>query len=126
MALVNSGKGSGMKRPLHMVAAVACASLIAIPAHAKCDLSRVVGYTLVAAKTVTHYIEEGRGRNESKDGFEGCDFDRIIVFEDGTGVRCAGFGYQFAFRPTAYVFARDGNMKMCVDDELYDITAIRG
>ena len=55
----------------------ACAFvLVSSPAYAECELDDVVGYTLIAAKTIDGYIEKG----QRKDGFEGCDYDRIIVF----------------------------------------------
>lgn len=49
---------------------VVSAFLGASQAWARCDLSRVVGFTLVAKKTVVAYIEHG----ERVDGFNGCNF----------------------------------------------------
>lgn len=102
----------------------ALASLCAFSTAAlgDCDLDDLVGYTLIASKTIDGYIEHGK-RN---DDFEGCDFDRIIVFDDNTGVRCTGYNYSYSYRPTAYIFSQGrGSMKMCVEDELYDIAPIR-
>ena len=91
------------------------------PALAECDLDDVVGYTLLASKTIEGRIDEG----QREDDFEGCDFDRIIVFTDGTGVRCATYSYSYAYRPDAYIFSNGISMKMCVDDEYYDVRPIR-
>lgn len=90
-------------------------------ARAECNLSDLVGYTLLAEKTIAGYID-----NEKKgDDFEGCEFDRIIVFDDNTGVRCATYSYSYSYRPDAYIFASGpGSMKMCVEDELYDVTPL--
>jgi hypothetical protein len=91
-------------------------------ARAECDLSELVGYTLLAEKTIDGYIENGK----KSDDFEGCDFDRVIVFDDNTGVRCMTYSYTYSFRPDAYIFAGSaGSMKMCVEDELYDVAPLR-
>jgi hypothetical protein len=55
-------------------------------ARAECDLSELVGYKLVAQKTISGYIEDGK----RSDDFEGCDFDRIIVFSDNTVCAASG------------------------------------
>lgn len=100
--------------------------LFANPAWANCDLSKVVGYTLVEQKTIERFIDEdpGRGRSVRQDGFEGCDFNRIIVFTDNTGLRCAGYGYQYAYRPMVNIFVRKNSIKMCVESTFYDMTHI--
>ena len=90
-------------------------------ARAECDLSELVGYKLIAQKTISGYIEDGK----RSDDFEGCDFDRIIVFSDNTGVLCVGYDYSYSFMPDAYIFANGSLMKMCVEDELYDIAPLR-
>lgn len=91
------------------------------PAQAQCNLSELVGYTLIAQRTIDGYIQ---GEKRSDD-FEGCDFDRVIVFDDNTGVRCMTYSYTYSFRPDAYIFAdRIGSMKMCVEDELYDVAPV--
>jgi hypothetical protein len=88
------------------------------PALAVCDLSRVVGYTLVFSKTIESYIEDGKQAN----GFRGCTPDRVLVFTDHSGVRCKDAGTANAVLPTAYLFARTNNdLKLCVGDDLYDV-----
>ena len=90
-------------------------------------MSQFVGYTLVAQKTIVRFLEDdpGRGRSLRQDGFEGCNFNRIIVFEDNTGVRCTGYGYQYAYRPTAQLFVSANSIKMCVEGTVYEMTSIR-
>jgi hypothetical protein len=88
------------------------------PALAICDLSQVLGYTLVAGKTITGYVQDGK----QVAGFEGCTRDRVLVFSDNTGVRCKETFVQTAASPKAYLFARSPNdMKLCVDDNMYDV-----
>jgi hypothetical protein len=53
-----------------------------LPCHAKCRFDQVVGYTLVAKKTVIGFIQDDKREVE----FSGCKFDRILVFDDNTGV----------------------------------------
>jgi hypothetical protein len=48
---------------------------------AVCDLSQVVGYTLVFGKTVPACIQGGKRVAD----FEGCTRDRLLVFTDNTG-----------------------------------------
>lgn len=88
---------------------------------ARCDLGRVVGFTLVAKKTIVAYIEHG----SRVDGFNGCNFDRILVFEDNTGLRCAEYNYAYAYRPDAYLFANSTSIKGCIEDEWYDLSRLR-
>jgi hypothetical protein len=88
------------------------------PALAVCDLSQVVGYTLVFGKTIQGYIEDGK----QVTGFNGCTRDRVLVFTDNTGVRCKDTILHTARLPKAYLFARNANdMKLCVDDDVYDV-----
>ena len=113
----------GAEGGLKLLAGIGLMSLLLSSARAAdCDLDEVVGYTLLASKTIEGRIEEN---GERKDDFEGCDFDRVIVFTDNTGVRCTSYGYQYAYRPDAYIFANGRSMKMCVEDEMYDVMPLR-
>ncbi len=92
--------------------------LLARPALAACDLSQVVGYTLVFGKTIESYIQGGK----RVDGFEGCTTDRVLVFTDNTGVRCKDTFVHAAKLPTAYLFARSAtDLKACIDGDMYDV-----
>lgn len=90
-------------------------------AHADCDLGEVVGWTLLAEKTVDGFIESGK----KDDSYEGCDFDRIITFSDGTGLRCTGYHYTYSYRPQAYIFGDGHFFKACIEDEWVDLQSIR-
>ncbi|HAT9716230.1 TPA: hypothetical protein ACK8SK_002611 [Legionella pneumophila] len=72
------------------------------------ELEGLVGYTIVASKTISG-------------DFEGCDYDKAIVFDDNTMLRCASYGYQYSYRPTAIILSNGANFKMIVEDELYDM-----
>jgi hypothetical protein len=87
-------------------------------AFAACDLGQVVGYQLVFAKVIEAYIQDGK----RVQGFAGCNRERVLVFTDGTGVRCKDVDSANAHLPTAYLFARSENdMKLCVGDALYEV-----
>lgn len=109
-----------MIRPI-LAAVLAGVLAIAAPASAAragCDLSRVVGYTLVLSKVVDSYIEDGKRVK----GFTGCNLDRVLVFTDDTAVRCKETDVQQASLPRAYLFARGPNdMKLCVGEDIYDV-----
>lgn len=82
------------------------------------ELGRYVGYTIVASKTIAGYQD----RNGKKaDDFEGCDFDRIIIFDDNKILTCAGYGYQYSYRPTAIILSNGSVFKMIVGNDVYDM-----
>ena len=89
------------------------------------ELEDLVGYTVVASKKVEGWYEDG----EREDSFNGCSHGRIIVFTDGTTLTCAEYGYQYAYRPTAIIFAKEYvyqgrstyDFVMVVEDEVYDM-----
>jgi hypothetical protein len=101
-----------------LLAAVLLLGLSGGPARAVCDLSQVVGYTLVFGKTIAAYIQDGK----RVQGFEGCTRERVLVFTDNTGLRCKDTFVQTAELPKGYLFARNANdMKLCVNDDMYDV-----
>ena len=83
-------------------------------------LGRFVGYTIVASKTITGWYDP----DESKkgDSFEGCNYNRVIVFDDNKILTCAEYGYQYAYRPTAIILFNGTNFKMLVGDDVYDMS----
>jgi hypothetical protein len=91
------------------------------PALAAVDLSELLGFTLIEEKTVVGYIEDG----EYEDGYQGCRRGRILVFQDETGVICAEHNFDFAFRPTAFIFERGSSLKVVIDDEVMDARHVR-
>ena len=101
---------------------LACAAVLAggpVLADGKCDLNTVVGYHVLFAKPIQSFIQN----SIRKQGYEGCEPDRVLVFSDGTGVRCSGLIRQPRRElPTAYLFAKSmSDMKLCVDGELFDV-----
>lgn len=101
-----------------LAAATLAACLLATPAQARCVLDGVVGYTLVFAKTIEAYIEDGRRQR----GFQGCQPGRVLVFTDNTGLRCKGVSVQKMDIPKGYLFAKSQTeLKLCVGDELLDV-----
>ena len=92
-----------------------------LPCNATCNLDRVVGFTLVARKTVAGYIQD----DKKSDEFSGCEYDRILVFDDNTGVRCSGYSYQYAYRPTAYIIVGSNAIKLCIDGSWFDASPLR-
>jgi hypothetical protein len=90
------------------------------------DLSSYVGYTIAAAKTITGYKDKD---GKHSDDFEGCDFDRVIVFDDGTQLVCSSYSYTYAYRPEAVILIKNtefqgrkvASVVMIVDDDEYDM-----
>jgi hypothetical protein len=86
------------------------------PTSATCTLDRVVGYTLVAKKTIVGFIKD----DTREDGFSGCEYGKVLVFEDNTGVRCGAYSYRYAYRPDAYIFVNSSSIKLCIEGEWFD------
>ena len=78
--------------------------------YANCErvLEKSIGWTILESKIIASWQDSGE---EKKDGFEGCNFGRIIFFLDGTRAKCNSFGFQFAFMPTAIILAKSVNYK---------------
>ena len=85
---------------------------------APCDraLRRLEGWTIMKVSTV-------RGT------FNGCEYDKLVELTDGTVLRCASYGYQYAYMPDAVVFAKSVTagatsavmIRLMVEGELYDM-----
>jgi hypothetical protein len=79
------------------------------------ELERMVGWTIVASKTVDGH-------------FEGCNVGRKIIFTDGTYLTCMGLGLSLGLSPRAIIFGRSTmyqgqniNMyKVFINGEFYD------
>lgn len=92
-------------------------------ADGRCDLNTLVGYQIVLAKPIAGYIQGGI----RKQGYEGCEPDRVLVFADYTGVRCKDLLRQHLDTlPIGYLFARNnlGDVKLCVDGDLFAVSQI--
>ncbi len=89
-------------------------------------LEKHIGWTIVATKTIEGYRDL---RKEKKDDFEGCDFDRVVFFKDGTTVTCNSYGYQYAYKPKAIILGKPVTykgqnltiFKMVVNGNEYDV-----
>lgn len=82
------------------------------------ELKRFVGYTIIASKTIVGYQDENGKKDDS---FEGCDFGRVIIFDDDKILTCAEYGYQYAYRPTAVIILKGSSFKMIVGNDVYDM-----
>lgn len=90
------------------------------------QLEELVGWTIVASKSIAGYRDPGEKKS---DDWEGCDFDRTVYFSDGTTVTCYSYGYQYAYMPKAILFGHEIThegkkytmYKMLVQGQLYDV-----
>ncbi|MDE0305565.1 MAG: hypothetical protein OXI87_11900 [Albidovulum sp.] len=96
------------------------ATVLALPAEAGCrvDISDYVGWTIIYSGAVTGYIDE-RGREEN--GFEGCEYGRVLIVDYTKQVTCAEYSYAYAFHPDIVVISNEFGLKACIDDEMYDV-----
>ena len=93
------------------------------------DMGSYVGYTIVAVKKIAGYRDSGGKR---ADEFEGCEYGRTILFDDGTGLTCSGYHYHYKYHPSALLLMRSSEFQgnriasvvMIVDDEAYDMSSI--
>lgn len=102
---------------------VGISTLVSNPASAALadKLERLVGYTIIASKTVEAWAED----KKKSDGFEGCSHGRVIIFTDGTALTCNTYSYSYSYRPTAVILAKkigaSYDFKMVVDNDVYDM-----
>jgi hypothetical protein len=82
------------------------------------SFAQYVGYTIAGAKYIKGYVTKD---GEFKTQFDGCDFGRQIVFDDGTYLTCTQYGYHYAYHPEAVLLVRHGEWVMIVDDKAYDM-----
>ena len=94
---------------------------MAIPAFAgiTSDMGNYIGYTIAGSKTIIGWHDDNGKRGDS---FEGCDFGRIIIFDDNTTLTCQEYGYQYSYRPTATILYNGSSIKMIVEDESYSMS----
>lgn len=102
---------------------MASAILSAAPASAdRCAsaLRRLGGWTILSVTSV--------------DGeFNGCDFDRVIRFTDGSIHRCSTYSYTYSYRPDAIIFGKTmsyqggtyATIKVLIEGEIYDMSLVR-
>ncbi len=83
------------------------------------QLRRLKGYTLVDVVIITGWIDKDGKR---KDGFEGCEYGRIIILDYSKSLRCNSYGYQYAYNPDAFIFVKGSDFKMIVEGDSYDMS----
>lgn len=106
-----------------LLAAVTLVAAAPVPARAGCDLDALLGYQLVAIKTIDGY-QDGDGKTHK--GFDGCEAQRLVMFSDRSAVRCVAAAGRHLDAIKAYVFARNSyDLKLCVQDDLFEVSAIR-
>ena len=98
---------------LRLLALCLLASMFSIPAFANCDDEIEVGSTLIAKEKITAWIEDG----QRHDGYEGCRYNRILVFQNNTGVACSGYTYQYAYSPEADLWSGPSGAHLCVQEQ---------
>lgn len=80
---------------------------------------RLIGWEVVDVKTIAGWEDED---GEKGDSFEGCDWDRKIIFTDDTYLVCTSYNYSYSYRPDAVIFERYGSYKILVNNEFYDMS----
>jgi hypothetical protein len=83
------------------------------------ELSRLKGYTLIEVATVTGSVEKDGKR---KDSFEGCEYGRKIIFDYNKTLTCRSYSYQYAYRPEAFIFVKNGDYIMLIDGDAHDMS----
>jgi len=80
--------------------------------------SRLIGYTIVASKTVASYIDpDGRTGTD----FQGCNYGRKIVFDDNTALTCSEYNYEYSYQPTAILLVKGASIKMIVESTIFEM-----
>ncbi len=90
-------------------------------------LSDLEGYFVLKVKTIDGWMD--KDKKQKKSGFEGCDWDRVIIFDDGTTASCRTYSYTYSYRPKAALFVKpmthNGtnffSIKMLVGSDIYDM-----
>lgn len=78
------------------------------------------GYEKIAEWTVSGYvdIDEKQGFMQP---FNGCAYGRKIIFTNNKYLVCKSFYFHFAYRPIANIFSNGYDLKMVVDDIVFDV-----
>ena len=110
-----------MKELFGRVTALLCLLVIADSAVAELadDLADLEGYTIILSTKIEKWID--KDGEKSGDSFEGCDFDRIIIFSNDKMLICRTYDYTYAYRPTAVILSNGSSFKMIVRDRVYDM-----
>lgn len=112
-----------IKAVIASLAAMLCAPVFA--GVGESNLARLVGYTLVYHGNITGFRDSENPDKADSLEFEGCDFGRYIFIDHAYCVKCVSFGFALSIHPEAFLFSRNGRLKLLVEDELYDVVAPR-
>ena len=55
------------------------------------QLKSLIGYEIEDVKTVAGWIDEGEGKVGNAKDWEGCRYNRTIIFEDGIVMKVSGW-----------------------------------
>ena len=68
------------------------------------------GYAVIDETTVKGY------------DFEGCDYDRVIAFNNGLKFQCSEYSYHYSYNPEVYILkhAQYDSYKVIIDDEEFE------
>jgi hypothetical protein len=100
---------------------IAAVMLVSCLAEGHVTFSSLKGWTIGETLTVIGYCEKGKCKTNGE--FQGCDHDRVILFEGNKKASCDEYSYSYSYRPEATILWYRGTLcKMVVDDEVYDIS----
>jgi len=94
---------------------------------ADCDLDTnqledLIGYEVEDVKSVAGWVDEAAGKVGNEDDWEGCRYNRTIIFDDGTSMECVSYHHSSAWGPQkAVIFKKYSGKKLCIDDQLIDV-----
>lgn len=114
LSFIKKLKGCYMKKLILMI------SLFLLPLSSNAyntyyEYQELIGYTVSIVSKV--------------DGdFEGCDYGKTIVLQNGMTLKCNSYGYNYHYSPTVIVFAKSYNnfysVKAIINDKIYDMAPI--
>lgn len=84
------------------------------------DFRKLVGYTVIEITNVVG-------------NFEGADFDKPVVLDNGMVFKFNEYNYSYSYRPDVVVMAKKVTVgkdsallwKLIIEDELYDVTRVK-
>lgn len=68
------------------------------------------GYAVIDETTVKGY------------DFEGCEYDKVIAFNNGLKFKCSEYSYHYSYNPEVYILkhAQYDSYKVIIDDEEFE------
>jgi len=86
------------------------------------QLEDLIGYEVESVKSVAGWIDEAAGKVGNEDDWEGCRYNRTIIFSDATSVECVSYHHSSAWGPQkAVIFKKYSGRILCIDDQLIDV-----